>query len=57
MIWNVGTGEPFAEMEFPDIPLSASWSWDGAKFVASFKDRKVRIVDPRTGGNLHVRSN
>lgn len=56
VIWNVGTGEPIAEMEFPDIPLSASWSWDGSKLVASFKDRKVRIIDPRKGSILHVSS-
>ena len=53
-IWNVGTGEILNEMEFPDIPLSASWSWDGAKLVVSTKDRKVRIVDPRRGEFLHV---
>lgn len=52
-IWNVGTGEILNEMEFPDIPLSASWSWDGAKLVVSCKDRKVRIVDPRRGEFLH----
>lgn len=51
-IWNIGTGESIMEIDFPDIPLSASWSWDGAKFVVSCKDRKVRIVDPRRGDIL-----
>lgn len=48
-VWNVGTGEGVMELEFPDIPLSVSWSWDGSKFVTSCKDRKVRIVDGRSG--------
>jgi len=53
-VWNVGTGEAIMELEFPDIPLSASWSWDGSKFATSCKDRKVRIVDGRTGRILRV---
>lgn len=48
ILWNVGTGEAVTEIDFPDIPLSASWSFDGTKFVVSCKDRKVRVVDPRT---------
>lgn len=48
-IWNVGTGETLTEVEFPDIPLSAAWNWDGSRFVTACKDRKIRIVEPRTG--------
>ncbi|ESN94102.1 hypothetical protein HELRODRAFT_115173 [Helobdella robusta] len=47
IIWNVGDGEPIFEIDFPDIPLSASWNWVGSKFVVSCKDKKVRVVDPR----------
>lgn len=42
------------EIDIPDIPLSASWSWEGTKFVISCKDRKVRVVDPRSGTILKV---
>lgn len=48
-VWNVGTGEPLVEIEFPDIPLSASWSFSGHRVVTSCKDKKVRLVDPREG--------
>ena len=56
ILWNVGTGEAVTEIDFPDIPLSASWSFDGTKFVVSCKDRKVRVVDPRTKELLKVRN-
>lgn len=54
VIWNVGTGEAILEIDFPDIPLSASWSWEGREFVVSCKDRKMRVVDPRSGNILKV---
>ena len=53
-IWNVGTGEVITEVDFPDIPLSAAWNWDGSRFVTACKDRKIRIVDPRTGKIVRV---
>ncbi|KAK2185350.1 hypothetical protein NP493_239g02062 [Ridgeia piscesae] len=52
-IWNVGTSEALIEIDcLPDIPLCASWNWDGSRFVVSCKDKKVRIIDPRTGDVL-----
>jgi len=48
-IWNVGTAEVITEIDFPDIPLSASWNWDGSKLVATCKDKKIRLLNPRTG--------
>lgn len=54
VIWNVGTSEAIWEIDFPDIPLSASWSWEGRTFVVSCKDRKMRVVDPRSGNILKV---
>lgn len=53
-VWNVGTGEVITEISVPEIPLSASWSWDGSRIVLSSKDKKVRVADPRTGNVLHV---
>lgn len=52
-IWNVGAGEPVTEIDLADIPLSAAWSFEGDKFVASCKDKHVRIFNPRTGDMLH----
>jgi len=44
-IWNVGTSEALIEIDcLPDIPLCASWNWDGSRFVVSCKDKKVRII-------------
>ena len=37
------------EIDLPDIALSASWNWDGSKLVATCKDKKIRLFDPRTG--------
>jgi len=48
-IWNVGTAEMITEIELPDIALSASWNWDGSKLVATCKDKKIRLFNPRTG--------
>ena len=43
-----------SEIDFPDIPISASWSWDGGKLAVSCKDRKLRIMDPRSGRTIRV---
>ena len=50
VVWNVGTGEPTIVIDaHPDLVYSACWSWDGAKLLTTCKDKKIRIVDPRTG--------
>jgi WD40 repeat protein len=54
IIWNVGTAEAIMEMELPDVPLSASWSYSGSLFAVSCKDRKLRVVDPRVGSIIQV---
>ena len=54
-IWNVETSDALIDIDcLPDIPLSLSWNFDGSKFVVSCKDKKVRIIDPRTGDILKV---
>jgi len=53
-IWNVGMGEVLCEIDFPDIPLSCSWNYDGSRFAVACKDHKLRIVDPRTGQFIRV---
>lgn len=50
VIWNVGTGEVLVHIDcHPDIVFSACWNWDGSKLVTTCKDKKIRVVDPRTG--------
>jgi len=47
-------GEALCEIDFPDIPLSCSWNWDGSRFAVACKDHKIRIVEPRTGKFIRV---
>jgi len=50
VIWNVGTGEPAHVIEcHPDLVYSACWNWDGSKLLTTCKDKKIRIIDPRSG--------
>ncbi|XP_041348894.1 coronin-1B-like isoform X2 [Gigantopelta aegis] len=51
-IWNVGLGEALTEIDLPDLPLCASWNHNGSKIVATCKDKKIRIYDPRTADLL-----
>lgn len=49
-IWNVGTGEMLIHIDcHPDQIFSASWNWDGSQLVTTCKDKKIRIINPRTG--------
>lgn len=50
VIWNVGTGEALVLIEcHPDTIYSACWNWDGSQLVTTCKDKKIRILNPRTG--------
>ncbi|CAG5082048.1 Similar to coro1ca: Coronin-1C-A (Danio rerio) [Cotesia congregata] len=50
IIWNVGTGEAVVKINcHPDVVYSACWNWDGSRLVTTCKDKKIRIVDPRSG--------
>lgn len=54
VIWNVGTGEVLVRMEcHPDTIYSACWNWDGSQLVTTCKDKKIRILNPRTGEILN----
>ncbi|XP_024879366.1 coronin-6-like [Temnothorax curvispinosus] len=33
----------------PDVVYSACWNWDGSQLVTTCKDKKIRILDPRSG--------
>lgn len=50
IIWNVGTGEALMRIDcHPDVVYSACWNWDGSRLVTTCKDKKIRILDPRSG--------
>ena len=56
VIWNVGTGEAMVVIDsVPDQIWSASWAWDGSKLLVTSKDKKIRVLDPRTGEVEEVR--
>lgn len=33
----------------PDIVYSACFNWDGSKLLTTCKDKKIRIINPRSG--------
>lgn len=39
----------------PDIVYSACWNWDGSQLLTTCKDKKMRIINPRTGVVEEVR--
>ncbi|XP_064612217.1 coronin-1C-A-like isoform X2 [Liolophura sinensis] len=49
IVWDVGEEEPLVEVNLADVILSASWSYDGSRFVTSTKDKKFRVIDARKG--------
>ncbi|KAF7285542.1 protein coronin isoform X1 [Rhynchophorus ferrugineus] len=50
VIWNVGTGEALVQIDcHPDIIYSACFNWNGSELLTTCKDKKIRIINPRTG--------
>lgn len=50
IIWNVGTGEGLVEIDcHPDIIYSCSFNCNGSRILTTCKDKKLRIINPRTG--------
>jgi len=50
IIWNVGTGEALVEISaHTDLVYSACWNWDGSQLVTTCRDKKIRLLNPRTG--------
>lgn len=50
LIWNVGIGEVMVKIDsHPDIVYSACWNWDGSSLLTTCKDKKIRLINPRTG--------
>lgn len=61
-VWNIGSGEPINIIKcHPDVIYSMSFNRDGSLLATTCKDKKLRIIDPRTGrveqeGLCHVGS-
>uniref|UniRef100_A0A7I4YHV9 Coronin n=1 Tax=Haemonchus contortus TaxID=6289 RepID=A0A7I4YHV9_HAECO len=54
LLWNVGTGEALLEIAgHPDQIWSIGFNYDGSHFVTTCKDKKIRILDTRSGEVLH----
>jgi len=47
-VWDLESGQEKYSMEFDNAILSISWNYDGSLLVATGKDCKVRIIDPRS---------
>ena len=50
IIWDTAKGESLYQLEcFPDTVTSFDWSYNGSRIAATCKDKKLRIIDPRSG--------
>uniref|UniRef100_T1JJ26 Coronin n=1 Tax=Strigamia maritima TaxID=126957 RepID=T1JJ26_STRMM len=49
VVWNVGTGEALSEIDFPDVLYSCCFNLNGSKLITACKDKKLRVVNPRSG--------
>lgn len=60
MIWNLDCLEPVIKnpvrtiSHHTDVVLSMSFSTDGSLFATTCKDRKIRLVESRSGNLLQV---
>ncbi|XP_046683817.1 coronin-2B-like isoform X2 [Homalodisca vitripennis] len=50
IVWDVGKGEALNVIDcHPDVIYSMSFNRDGSRLATTCKDKKLRIIDPRTG--------
>lgn len=56
LIWNLEIGEPVKMIDcHTDVILSMSFNTDGSLLATSCKDKKLRVIEPRSGRVLQVR--
>lgn len=50
IIWNVSTGEKALVLDslHPDAIYSVAWNRDGSRLLTSCKDKKLRVIEPRS---------
>lgn len=50
LVWNLETQEPITQIDcHPDLIFSMSWNYNGSLIATTCKDKKVRVIDPRSG--------
>ena len=55
IVWNLEKAEPIRILTcHSDIIQSMSWTRDGSLFATTCKDKKIRLIDPRTGNVVKV---
>lgn len=56
LIWNLEIGEPVKMIDcHTDVILSMSFNTDGSLLATSCKDKKMRVIEPRSGAVMQVR--
>lgn len=57
-MWDVGKGEAVSVVDcHPDVIYSISFNKDGSRLATTCKDKKLRVLDPRTGFVISVSFN
>jgi len=49
-VWDVEKQTQLYALDFPDVPQSFEWNFDGSMIGVACKDKTVRIYDPRQSG-------
>ncbi|XP_026518681.1 coronin-1A-like, partial [Terrapene carolina triunguis] len=59
LLWDVGSGQALVELRdlHPDTIHSVAWSHDGSRLCTSCRDRRVRVIEPRSGRVLAEKAN
>lgn len=55
LIWNLDIGEPVKMIDcHTDVILCMSFNTDGSLLTTTCKDKKLRVIEPRSGRVLQV---
>lgn len=55
LIWNLDVGEPVKMIDcHSDVILCMSFNTDGSLLTTTCKDKKLRVIEPRSGRVLQV---
>lgn len=56
LIWNLDVGEPVKMIDcHSDVILCMSFNTDGSLLTTTCKDKKLRVIEPRSGRILQVK--
>lgn len=50
VVWNIESGDILFEVDdmHTDLIYSISWNYNGSSLATTCKDKKLRVIDPRT---------